>query len=393
MHRPQRVATAVIISIGLAAWALCGPADVPAAPSQTLQISLEPQELSEPLETYTLQCVARSQAFAKEPDLAAHRVVRGAFGFGGATNEYTGFLWDHTANRLYLDLNGNGDLADDSGSPFAGEYEGFMQLFRRLKLNLRGSSGKSAYLVDLRLGSGAPGQFQCTVAVRSVWQGHLELGGRTWQIGLAANPLAGPGAKPQYFLFRPWEVRNEPLRLNPGTPYLADWSEKMFLAGQAFSVSANYTNQDGALHYWLSLTPAQASLGRLQVRGQFLYRLILKDASGYEAILDSTFDDEPVPAGSYQNAEVWLRHETGEAFYMGALPVHIRANERLTLVAGGPLTNTVTAQRRGEDLVMTYRLTGLRGLEYKLSDNRTNPPSCRILAGDKELALGKFAYG
>ncbi len=393
MRRPERLATTLIISIWLAAGALGSAADVLAAPSQTLQILLEPQELSEPVETYTLQCVALSRPFAQEPDLGAHRVVRGAFGFGGATNEYTGFIWDHTANRLYLDLNGNGDLTDDSGSPFAGEYEGLMQLFPRLKVSLRGASGRSACLLDLRLGSGAPGQFQCTVAVRSVWQGRLELEGRTWQIGLAANPLAGPGAKPQYFLLRPWEVRNEPLRLNPGTPYLADWSDKMFLARHAFSVTASYTNLDGASRYLLSLTPAQSSLGRLQVRGQFLYRLILKDPSGYEAILDSPFDDEPVPAGLYQNAEVWLRHETGEAFYIGALPVHIRPNERLTLVAGGPLTNIVTAERRGDDLALTYRLAGLRGLEYKLSDNRTNPPDWKILSGDKELASGKFAYG
>ncbi|HEY5911728.1 MAG TPA: hypothetical protein VJA21_14095 [Verrucomicrobiae bacterium] len=390
-----------LMSLGALAWLCATAAAAEAAVTTTpgsepsLQIPLESQELAEPLETFNLRFSSVTAPFAKEPDLGRHRIVRGALGFGGPTNNFTRFLWDQTANRLYLDLNDNQDLTDDPEAPFPGEYDGYLQLFPRLKLSLESPSGRHSYLVDLRLGGSNPGQLQGTCAMRSIWQGRLELGGRAYQVGLAENPLATTAAgEAHYFLFRPWDARNEPIRLNPGTPHLVSWSPKIFIARQAFSVAANYKNEAGVPRYLLTLTPTQPPLGQLRASGQFLYRLVLQDPVGYSAILDSPVEEGSLPAGNYRTAEVWLRHGTAEAFYIGPLSLIVRANESVSLVAGGPLTNTVTAQGRGVELALTYRLTGQRGLDYRMtSEDRTNPPSWRILANDKELASGKFAYG
>ncbi len=365
-----------------------------AATNSEIKILLEQEELTEPVETFALQFSAPPRLFAKEPDFGNHRVVRGRLGFGGATNEFTGFAWDQTANRLYLDLNGNQDLTDDSKSPLAGEYDGYLQLFPRVELSLQSSSGKRSRVLDLRLGGTNPNQMQGTAALRSIWQTRLELGGRAYQVGLAENPVASGGNEAHYFLFRPWEARTEPLRLNPGTPHLVSWSQKVFLAGRAFSLALSSTNQSGDARFVLTLRPVEPELGRLRAAGQFLYRLTLQDPAGYLTILDAAAQEELVPVGRYQKAEVWLRHGAGEAFYIGELPVSVRPNAVTALDLNGSLTNVVAVQRRGDDLALTYHLAGPRGLDFRMtSDERTNPPSWKILAGDKELASGRFAYG
>ncbi len=378
-------------STALCAQETRGPSQNP----RSRQIALEWLELSEPLESHTLRVVPETRRFPREPDFGRRRVVRGRFGFGERTNEFTRFAWDQSANCLYVDLNGNGDLTDDAGTPWAGEFEGNSQFFPGVKLNLQNALGRRSYLVDLRLYAYAPAQVQAVCALRSLWQGRLELGQHAYQVGVVENPLATSAeVEARYLLIRPWEARSEPIRLNPGTPALVNWSRKVFVAGQAFSLAARHSDQDGSPRFWLEMQPEQLALGRLRPAGQYLYRLILKDPTGYTSVLDTPGPEESLPLGTYQSAEIWLRQGSGEAFYDGPMPIHIRRDSTLELEMGGPLTNLVTAQTSGEDLVLTYRLTGQRGLPYRMTtEDRANPPGWKILAEGRELASGKFAYG
>jgi hypothetical protein len=365
-----------------------------------LQVPLEWQEWPEsygPLESYTLRFSPENKPFLKEPEFGRHRVVRGAFGCGVRTNESTLFAWDQTANRLYLDLNGNRDLTDDAEATYAGEYDGYQQLFRRVKLNFNTPSGRHQYLVDLRLGGANAAQLSGAIVLRSFWQGRVELGGRPYQIGLVENPDAKTVTdEARYLLFRAWDARTEPIRLNPGTAHLINWPQKVYLAGQGFGLSSHYTNQAGSDCYLLELGPASLQLGELRVSGQNLYRLILHQPGGYTAILDTSGPVEKVPIGTYQTGEVWLRQGTAEAFYTGPLPLTIRADTSVSLAIGGPLTHSVVAERRGDDLMLRYQLVGAgrHGLTYRMStEDRANPPGWIILSGEKQIASGKFAYG
>ena len=121
----------------------------PQGSERPLQVPLEWQEWAEssgPLETYSLRFSPVIKPFLKEPNFGRHRVVRGAFGCGSRTNEFIPFAWDQTANRLYLDLNGNQHLTDDTEATYAGEYDGQLQLFPRVKLNFSTPSGRHRYL-------------------------------------------------------------------------------------------------------------------------------------------------------------------------------------------------------------------------------------------------------
>jgi hypothetical protein len=62
--------------------------------------------------------------------------------------------------------------------------------------------------------------------------------------------------------------------------------------------------------------------------------------------------------------------------------------------AGGPLTNTVTIQRRGQSLVLNYRLIGAGGESYRpLSSVKSEPPRFAIYWGDRLLESGDFEFG
>jgi hypothetical protein len=376
------------------------PSTAPQSSERPLQAPLEWQEWAEssgPLETYTLRFSPEIKPFLKEPDFARHRVVRGAFGCGVRTNEFTPFAWDQTANRLYLDLNGNRDLTDDAEATYAGEYDGQLQLFPRVKLNFNTPSGRHRYLVDLHLGGATAAQLSGTWVLRCFWQSRLEFGGRSYQIGLVENPDAKTVTNEiRYLLFRAWDTRTEPIRLNPGTPHLVNWPQRVYLEGQSFGLSSHYTNQGGSPCYLLELTPARPQLGELRLSGQNLYRLILQQPSGYTAILDTPDSAEKIPAGTYQTAEVWLRQGAAEAFYDGPLPLTVGADASVSLAIGGPLTNSVVAERSGDNLILRYQLVGAgrHALTYRMSTaDRTNPPDWTILSGGKQIATGKFAYG
>lgn len=365
-----------------------------------LQVPLEWQEWAEssgPLETYTLRFSPEIKPFLKEPDFGRHRIVRGAFGCGVVTNEFIPFAWDQTANRLYLDLNGNRDLTDDAEATYAGEYDGQLQLFPRVMLNFNTPSGRHRYLVDLRLGGFTTAQLSGTYVLRCFWHGRVELGGRPYQIGLVENPDAKTLAdQARYLLFRAWDARTELIRLNPGTPHTIHWPKMVHLAGQSFGLSNYFTNQGGSPCYLLELTPARPQLGELRLSGQNLYRLILQQPGGYTAILDTPGSAKKIPAGIYQTAEVWLRHGAAEAFYDGPLPLTVGADTPISLAIGGPLTNLVVAERSGDNLLLRYQLvgTGRHPLIYRMStEDRTNPPGWAILSGGKQIASGKFAYG
>ena len=362
-----------------------------------LQVPLDWQESSDLFQTWALRLTPAVQPFLKTPDFGRHRMVYGAFGCGVRTNEFLSFAWDQTANRLYLDANGNRDLTDDTDASYAGEYDGFLQVFPRVKLSWNTPSGRHRYVVDLRLGGNVAGQLQGNCTLRSFWQGRVELAGRSYQVGLVENPDARTATNEvSYLLFRAWDARTEPIRLNPGTPHLIKWSPSVDLVGQGFSVSSRYTNEAGSSRYLVELTPAQPSRGELLTRGQHLYRIVLHQSGGYTVVLDRPSPAEKIPVGTYENAEIWLRQGAAEAFYLGPLRLIVRADASVLLETGGPLTNRVMVERRGDSLVLSYRLadSGRRALTYRLSnEDRNKPPGWTIRMGDKEVASGKFAYG
>jgi hypothetical protein len=61
---------------------------------------------------------------------------------------------------------------------------------------------------------------------------------------------------------------------------------------------------------------------------------------------------------------------------------------------GGPLTNSVSVVRQGQDLVLNYRLVGAGGETYKMANtDSTKPPGFVISKNGRKLASGAFEFG
>src|ERR1035437_1240911 len=103
---------------------------------------------------------------------------------GGAGNDVA-FAWDHTARKLYVDLNGNLDLTDDPAGVFSsdkGALDNF-QRFPNVRLPIKAGIASRQMLVDLSFYDyGA--RANCTAAAHSFWQGKATLQGEEWQVGM-----------------------------------------------------------------------------------------------------------------------------------------------------------------------------------------------------------------
>jgi hypothetical protein len=391
----------------------------PAAGGEVRQIALEYQEAPYVLDTFELRFTPLAQAFKKEPEFGAHRVVRGALGWGTQTNQFTPFAWDHSNNRLYLDQNRNLDLTDDSDAVYAGQYEGFYQEFPGVRFLFHTPAGARRYFMDLRLGGLAASSLRGQGSLRSFWQAKVEFGGRPWQLGLVENPnatwpaearrqvaaqggvttvttaqLVGPTGEFRFLVVRPWAEREEPMRLNPGTPHLVDFCHLLYLAGQAWELNCRYASQASPSHYVMELVPQQPPLGELRLSGMHLFRVILMQSKGYTVILDKPGAVEKAPAGTYEKSEVWLRKGAAEACDIGERRVSISPGAPTTLSLGGPLSNVVAVTCRQDSLVFDYRLVGADGHSYRLSsEDREHPPAWSVYRGGQKLASGSFQYG
>jgi hypothetical protein len=71
----------------------------------------------------------------------------------------------------------------------------------------------------------------------------------------------------------------------------------------------------------------------------------------------------------------------------------ISENKPAVLVAGGPLTNSVSISRRGKHLTMDYQLAGVGGAYQLVNQDRSHPPEFTIYQGDKKVGSGKFEFG
>jgi len=370
-----------------------------------------------------LNIATQAVVFAKEPDLGAGRVVRGLLAFGKDTNNWVPFGWNRDQEKLWLDLNRNRDLTDDpegfisalkEGSPLA-----YYQVYPGVRLTFVTPTGPRRALVNLQLAR--PDSFALWYAhLRSFWQTRLSLQGREWQIGLVEEPPGPDGPpEPAYLLLRPWEARGRPIDLNVGTPDLIDWRRVyyqprqadgppralkigsidwrrvLYLPEQAYRIQCRQEARSGTAGYTLELTETPVELGNLRVTGECLYRLVLEGLDGHTvAVLDAPGAVTKAPAGAYRVRAVWLRKGEAEGYSRSDKAVVVGERGTTSLVAGGPLQNSLTLSRWGKFLFLRHRIAGADGSEYRLlRRDRDHPPEWAAYRNGQTTATGKFAFG
>jgi hypothetical protein len=369
--------------------------------SNATTASLEYQEAAYNVIYWGVSLTTQTIPFKKEPVSASGKIVRGVLNFGGNSSNSIPFIWQRDARKLFLDLNRNRDLTDDSAGVFLARaaQRVYNQTFTNVHLSFNTASGNCRVLADINLYNYGS-QPSCELVVRSFWQGKVTLQGRDWQAGIVQNDLkqSADSFENGRLLLRPWEKRSQPFNTYSGSLATVPFSRKLFLDGHAYQVDLVVKPQNGEASPALRFTQQSVALGEVNITGKYIKRLVLSGGL-YQVVLDQPAGTVKVPTGSYLQPNVLLEQGGAEAYCNSSQPVavsRISVDDRTPAVLnmGGPLTNSVIASRNGQDLRLDYRLIGAGGATYQLvNQDRSKPPAFAIYKGDRKIASDNFQFG
>lgn len=387
----------VVVSSAVAAAA---ESPTPVAPPPGVQtVRLEFQDLTFSFLQRSLPIEQRSAAFDEEPDGVGDKVLRGFLSWGRGKSNSVAFIWDKNAGRLYLDQNRNQNLADDLEGNYTsqrsetGRYQGFTNV--RVPLGPPGDMRE--VLVDLNLYSYGSHDY-CVGGVRSMWAAKVTLGGEDWQVGVIPGAFGQGASEKDRLLLRPWTEREQSFSLTSLVPETFDFPDKLFLNGKAYEVDRAGVRENGRAGVDVRFRDQSPTLGDLQIKGRFIDRLALF-GDEYLVLLDHPGNEVEVPVGHYTASRVRvLAGDTKASRTRTSLGVmkgfSVVTDGAAVLATGGPLTNSVSVNRRGRSLSLSYRLIGVDGETYQLEpQDRSHPPEFAVYRGDKQIASGKFEFG
>ena len=420
---------------------------VPAPLDQAMTVPLAYRETISPFLFRHLAVEFRTTPFPIEPAPVSNNIVRGLFKFGDDPGNAIPFLWQSGAQKLFLDLNRNQNLADDANGTFSPRVlwsagPTFVnQLFTNVCLTFP-ASGAVPMRLDLHLCMDTihhPGQALADAELRSYWQGKVTVGGHDWQVGLIQNLSDHPGSfRHGQLLLRPWqeqdrtftaasEKMNDTLALPwEGQNQVARasdafaFSPAVFFEGRAWRLdwSTEPRSRDETLALQFSEPPSK--LGELRISGSFIHRLVLMGGP-YVVVLADPPANLKIPTGQYYPYRVRLKQGDAEAYFNYGVPQTGMANvmeaitgaklpvvsppplercvvvselQPATLIVGGPLTNCVTAAHRGRNLQLSYRLIGAdSGTYWLMRFPNCKAPKFTVTAAGKNIGSGEFEFG
>ena len=402
------MASAALLVVGLlglvpgavrSACAQEAPGVTNSAAGQVVNAYLDYREVSYSFDTWPLPITTRSSAFTKEPALSRSQVTRGLLKLGGGGSNEMAFAWDRAAGKLYLDLNRNLDLADDSTGVFSslgGARESY-QAFTNIPLPFQTPAGSHQAVVDLSFFD--YGRLNCSAAMRSFWQGKVTLEGQEWQVGLLGTPDEQRSSlETGNLLLRPWSERSKPFSLHSGALEAFPFSRKLFFGSQAYQVQCANEGQGDAAKVRVQFTEQKPSLGEVKITGVNVQRVTL-EGGPYMVVIDRPEATVRVPVGSYKSSKVCLRKGSAEAHldqrtqFSAAGRITVNDTKPAVLTAGGPLTNSVSVIRQGRKLSLNYQLVGEGGAYQLVNQDRSHPPEFTVYQGDQKVASGKFEFG
>jgi hypothetical protein len=403
-----------------------------AAPAVTHTADLQYQETDEVLLSRPLGTKLRTNPFLKEPALPGQNVFRGSLLWeqrpdkATPLDRATAFIWDKGQGRLYLDLNGNGDLTDDPKAVFASSSRGDNQSFTNIHLVLPTLTGDRAVRLQLECYSYQGRGLRVIAGLCCFWDAKVSLHSTDWQLGLVeGDPREKTRFAPEYLLLRSWAERQRPFHLTSGSPDFFEFTTNLFFGNAAYALVCDdqpgrdsgkyrltlfttnlfFGNAAYALvcddqpgrdsgKYRLTLKEQSPRLGEVKITGANLHRVILTAKPASTVVLDQPQGIVKLPVGNYSLAEIWLRKGEVEVGSFGAGKISVDGRRPASLVAGGPLTNSVAVKSQDHTLQLSYKMLGADGRGYKFPRaDYKHPPEFAVFQGTNRLATGKFQYG
>lgn len=137
----------------------------------------------------------------------------------------------------------------------------------------------------------------------------------------------------------------------------------------------------------------KSALGELRIEGENIERLLLRRNDGHREVLNNPEETVRLPTGQYILNEIRLKGGYNHRSMPRKSRVTIRDDKPAVLKVGGPLKQTISVQRQGKILRLTYGLVGIGGETYTVVRNVRKRPGFSIYKGDREIANGKFEFG
>lgn len=287
---------------------------------------------------------------------------------------------DRDSERLYLDLNRNGDLSDDPKGVYM-EFEGnsWGHKFQGIDVPIEYPDGEICYTMDLTFWSDT-GYGES----KTGWKGTLSLAGKDWHFEICDDLDGEIDGGDRIILYAKDNESAAARAVLKATDTLA-------LDGRVYGLNLDLDPASG--NALLSVEEKTLPLGELQIEGEKISRLVL--SGDCTVICDHPDAVLAVPVGIYNSACV-LIDAGGEEDYFISRPdgIEVAADGSAELPAGGPLDNALDVTRSGGLLRMEYSLRGVGGEEYTRSACASDPgPQYSVHQKGKQVAAGKFEYG
>jgi hypothetical protein len=332
-------------------------------------------------------------SFEKEPDFGNRDIIRGFIPIGSNQKEHIGFAWDIDRRKLYLDLNGNRDLTDDSAGVFESNTTSRFQHFPDINLSMQKGMLNLTYVISVDMYSSGQSYHSCSASIVSNFAGEMTLHGRKWNIAVVdnMNGRIGPG---DHFYFTPQDI-DGPENL---IQYQLNVPKSIFFDSHNYDVSFKFLPGKTEPKLQLTLTESEKPMGRLDIDGDSIARVVLESDSS-TVLLYYPEKSISIPAGDYLCHSIFLYDEKVGMFMYdsrrtGSSTLSVPCDKSVTFTAGGPLDNNVEVVREGNTLNLRYKLLGAGRREYqRLQDNREKPPAFFVYKGNKKIASDNFEYG
>jgi hypothetical protein len=366
-----------------------------ASAAASYSVDLNYQEGAEELVSRSIDLKLQTNPFQKEPALPGQKVFRGSLVWGPRLEQDMAFIWDKGRSRLLLDLNRNRDLTDDPKGFFTSASKDDYQSFTNIHLVLSTATGDRSVRLQMNLSSYQAGSVRAYAGLCSYWQARLSLHGKEWQFGLVENmPDGKASASPKYLLLRSWAERERAFHLTSSSPDFFDYTKNLFFGDRAYELDCRYEPGGDSPKYKVTFKEQTPRLGEMKVTGADLHRVILTAKPAMTVVLDQPQGEVKLPVGSYTLDEIWLRKGEAEVGSFGAGKLSVGEQRPASLVAGGPLTNSVEVKSERDSLQLNYKLLGADGRVYKFPrPDYQHPPEFAVFQGTNRLTADKFKFG
>ncbi len=336
-------------------------------------------------------------SFVKEPeDIRNKDVMRNKLEFYEVEGRNTGFAWDHSAGRLYIDMNANGDLTDDPD----GVYEGSVNArgrFSPVIFNVMMDGRPCKVYTELDFHRyGRHGFYNWKIL--SSWTGDVRIGSRTWRMTVYGD-LDGKIHNRSYHDYLTLDSMEEGDAIPTGLPrqygHIPIGLEILFndtFLSFDFNIAHEKLNEP-------VLKVAVSELSRpfalADIRGEYIRRLVLQG-------IMPVYHDRPsgrirVPVGT----DDWEAHtllqppeNISRRAHATLKGVKLNPNDVTALKVGGPLENRIVCDKRQKRLDFSTEIVGIGEEKYTLIPlDYSTPPEIIATHLGKLIMKGRFSYG